>query len=96
MLAGIPNPVGTFAHLKRAVDFGASDGEPADLVVLLLVPDDNTALLLRALSCVTRRLRDKEVAKRRRGEISAAAAYVILTTDSWRGNDPYPNTKQAA
>lgn len=90
VVAGIAKPIGVFARLKRPVDFGAADGRPADLVVLLLVPDTDAGLLLPALSCAARRLRDREVARRLRAQTGAEAAHAILTTDSWRGHDPHP------
>ncbi len=96
ILMGIAEPIGAFARLKRPADFGASDGRPADLVFLLLVPETDVRILLPALSCVARRLRDREVAARLRAEDSAEAAHLILTTDHWRGHDPCPDRKRAA
>ncbi len=86
----IPKPIGIFARLKRPIDFGAADGRRADLVLLLLVPDGNPGILLRALSCAARRLRDRDVVTRLRAENSAEAAHVILATDCWRGDRPQP------
>lgn len=96
VVAGIANPIGAFARLERPVDFGAYDGRLADLVFLLLAPETDVRTLLPALSCVARRLRDREVAARLRAEDSAEAAHIILTTDCWRGHDPYPDWKRAA
>jgi PTS system nitrogen regulatory IIA component len=93
---GISEPLGAFARLKRPVDFGAADGRVADLVLLILAPEKDPGILLRALSCVARRLRDREVAKRLRAETSAEAAHVILISDSWRGHDSQPDWKHTA
>ncbi|MBX9847429.1 MAG: PTS sugar transporter subunit IIA [Xanthobacteraceae bacterium] len=93
---GMSKPLGALARLKRPVDFGAADGRAADLVFLLLAPESDASILLRALSCVARRLRDREVVKRLRAETGAEAAHVILTSDSWRGHDPHPDRKHAA
>lgn len=87
VIGGIAEPVGIFARLKRPVDFGAADGRPADLVFLLLAPEADAEILLPALSCVARRLRDRDVAARLRAENTAEAAHAILTTDTWRGHD---------
>jgi PTS system nitrogen regulatory IIA component len=95
-LEEIAEPAGAFARLKRPVDFGASDGQPADLVFLLVAPETNARTLLPALSCVARRLRDREVATRLRAEDRADAAHVILTTDYWRGYYPHPDRRRAA
>jgi PTS system nitrogen regulatory IIA component len=96
VVAGIANPIGVFARLERPVDFGAADARPADLIVLLLVPETKVELLLAALSCVARRLRDREVAEHLRAHTTAAAAHVILAMDLWRGYDAHPNSKHAA
>ena len=89
-------PFGAFARLNRPVDFGAADGQLADLVLLLLAPETDAGSLLPALSCVARRLRDPEVARRLRAETNAETAHLILTTDFWRGHDPHPDWKRAA
>jgi PTS system nitrogen regulatory IIA component len=96
ILGSICKPFGAFARLNRPIDFGAADGRPADLILLLLAPETDAGILLPALSCAARRLRDREVAKRLRAETSAEAAHLILTTDSWRGHDPHPERKRAA
>lgn len=93
---GISKPFGAFARLKDPVDFGAADGRLADLVFLLLTPEDEPGTLLPALSCVARRLRDREVASRLRAETSAEVSHVLLTSDSWREHDPDPDWKRAA
>ncbi len=87
VVGDISRPFGAFAHLKRPVDFGAADGRPADLVFLLLVPETVPGILLPALSCVARRLRDPEVAKRLRSATRAEAVHLLLTSNSWRGDN---------
>jgi len=82
---GLSEPIGVFAQLKQPVDFGAADGRPADLVLLLLAPEEDLGILLRALSCVGRRLRNPDVVKLLRAENSSEATHVILTAASWRG-----------
>jgi len=97
--AAIPNlerPVGVFACLKPAQDFGAADDVPADLVFLLLSPDGDDATHLRALACVARRLRDREVAVRLRSAKDAEAIHVVLTSDAWREPEDEPETGHSA
>lgn len=84
---GILQPLAAFARLKRPVQFGAADGRPADLVLLLLAPEGDDGILLRALSCTARRLRDREVADNLRAATSGEASYIILTSDAWRRRD---------
>lgn len=96
IVPGISKPIGVFARLKEPVSFGAADGRPADLVLLLLAPDKDPAILLRALSCVARRFRNRDVVALLRAENTLEAAHVILTTDFWRGSDPPPDSRHAA
>lgn len=70
---------GMFARLEKPVDFEALDGEPVDLVFLLLAPEAAGADHLKALARVARLLRDPEVAKKLRSSRDAAAIYAILT-----------------
>ena len=53
---------GLFARLARPVDFEALDGQPVDLVFLLLAPEGAGADHLKALARVARLLRDPEIA----------------------------------
>ena len=57
---------GLFARLARPVDFEALDGQPVDLVFLLLAPEGAGADHLKALARVARLLRDPEVARKLR------------------------------
>ncbi|HEY9211946.1 MAG TPA: PTS IIA-like nitrogen regulatory protein PtsN [Ancylobacter sp.] len=70
---------GMFARLEKPVDFEALDGEPVDLVFLLLAPEAAGADHLKALARVARLLRDPEVAKKLRSSRDAASIYAILT-----------------
>src|SRR5215471_19578810 len=49
---------GLFARLARPVDFEALDGQPVDLVFLLLAPEGAGADHLKAIARVARLLRD--------------------------------------
>jgi nitrogen PTS system EIIA component len=86
-VAGIDAPVGVFARLQLPVDFGAVDGIPADLVVMILAPHDDDRTLLRALSCTARRLREGDVAARLRSASDVETLYAVLVSDDWRGAD---------
>ena len=57
---------GLFARLERPVDFEALDGQPVDLIFLLLAPEGAGADHLKALARVARLLRDPEVARKLR------------------------------
>jgi PTS system nitrogen regulatory IIA component len=85
LIPGLEQPVGVFARLKPAQDFGAPDDIPADLVFLLLSPNADDPTHLRTLACVVRRLRDREIAARLRSAKDAEAIHAVLTSDTWRG-----------
>jgi PTS system nitrogen regulatory IIA component len=69
---------GLFARLARPVDFEALDGQPVDLVFLLLAPEGAGADHLKALARVARLLRDPEVARKLRDSRDAQALYAVL------------------
>ncbi len=87
MIKGIDAPVGVLARLRPSVDFGAVDGVPADLAILILAPENDNRTLLRALSCTARRLREGDVATRLRAASEAEALYTVLVSDVRNGTE---------
>jgi nitrogen PTS system EIIA component len=73
---------GLFARLDRPVDFEALDGQPVDLVFLLLAPEGAGADHLKALARVARLLRDPDVAQKLRQSRDADALYAVLALPS--------------
>jgi PTS system nitrogen regulatory IIA component len=71
--------VGLFARLEKPIDFDALDGEPVDLVFLLLAPEAAGADHLKALARVARLLRDEKVAQHLRNVRDADTIYAALT-----------------
>jgi len=69
---------GLFARLDRPIDFEALDGQPVDLIFLLLAPEAAGADHLKALARVARQLRDPEVARKLRESRDADAVYAVL------------------
>ena len=51
---------GLFARLDRPIDFEALDGQPVDLIFLLLAPEGAGADHLKALARIARLLRDRD------------------------------------
>ena len=81
-LAKLGQVFGLFARLERAVDFEALDGQPVDLIFLLLAPEGAGADHLKALARVARLLRDPEVARKLRNSRDADALYAVLAMPS--------------
>src|SRR5262247_1138101 len=76
---------GLFARLDRPVDFEALDGQPVDLVFLLLAPETAGADHLKALARVARLLRDADVARKLRESRDAEAIYAVLMLEHAAG-----------
>ena len=81
-LAKLDKLFGLFARLERPIDFEALDGQPVDLVFLLLAPEGAGADHLRALARVARLLRDPEVARKLRESRDSEALYAVLAMPS--------------
>ena len=75
----LDNVHGFFARLEHPVDYEAVDGEPVDLVFLLLAPESAGADHLKALARISRLLRDPSVVMKLRGTDSSQGLYAILT-----------------
>ena len=73
---------GMFARLDRAIDFEALDGQPVDLIFLLLAPEAAGADHLKALARVARLLRDPDVVSKLRESRDAEALYAVLAMQS--------------
>ena len=77
-IAGLPKLIGFFIRLAKPVDFDAVDGEPVDLVLLLLAPDDSAADHLKALARIARILREPEVCKTLRQAKTVDQIHTVL------------------
>lgn len=69
---------GLFARLDRPIDFESLDGQPVDLIFLLLAPEGAGADHLKALARVARLLRDPDTASKLRDSRDADAIYAVL------------------
>jgi len=78
-LANLDEIVGIFARLEQPVDFESVDGEPVDLVFLLLAPESAGADHLKALARISRLLREPAITDKLRASGSEAEIYRILT-----------------
>lgn len=81
-LAGLPRLFGAFARLEKPIDFESLDGEPVDLIFLLLAPEAAGADHLKALARVARMLRDPTMAEKLRATRDAGMIHALLTATS--------------
>jgi nitrogen PTS system EIIA component len=77
-LPGVSAMFGLIARLEKSIDFDAVDGQPVDIMFLLLAPEDAGADHLKALARVARALREPGRVERIRAARDAAAIYAIL------------------
>ena len=80
-LAGLKRIVGVFAQLSEAVEFDAVDGEPVDIVFVLLAPEGAGADHLKALARISRLLREGSAVDKLRASKDAAALFAVLTQE---------------
>jgi PTS system nitrogen regulatory IIA component len=73
---------GLFARLDKPIDFESLDGQPVDLIFLLLAPEGAGADHLKALARVARLLRDASTAHKLRASHDADALYAVLAMPS--------------
>ena len=78
-IATLGKVYGLFARLAQPIDFDSVDGQPVDLVFVLLAPEHAGADHLKALARISRMLRDPMVVEKLRGTESAEGLYAILT-----------------
>lgn len=79
-IAGLDRLTGSFARLGRPVDFESMDGEPVDLVFVLLAPEGAGADHLQALARIARHFRNAGIAEKLRSTDDPAALFAILTS----------------
>jgi PTS system nitrogen regulatory IIA component len=78
-MAGVTQITGVFARLEGGLDYEAVDGQPVDLVFMLLAPENAGADHLKALARVSRLLRNQALCEKLRAASSAEAIYALLT-----------------
>jgi PTS system nitrogen regulatory IIA component len=70
---------GIFARLERPIDFDALDGQPVDLMFLLIAPENAGADHLKALALISRVLRGGGLAAKLRATRDPSALFSLLT-----------------
>ena len=78
-LPSLSRLVGAVARLEKPIDFEALDGQPVDILFLLLAPEGAGADHLKALARIARLLREPGVLGRIRAARDADALYAVMT-----------------
>ena len=81
-LPSLKAPFALFARLRHGIDFDAIDGEPVDIVVLLLIPEAGDSAKGNALACVARALRDTETLRKVRSAPDREALFSVIAGPS--------------
>lgn len=76
---GLTRVYGLFAKLNQPILYDSVDGEPVDLVFVLLAPDHAGADALKALARISRLLREPQTITKLRGTDTPEGLYAILT-----------------
>jgi len=77
-LEQVKSPFGILARLQHPIPFDAIDGQPVDLVCLLLLPKENGQSQLNTLAAVARRLRSPEVLEELRRAPNRVVFYNVM------------------
>ncbi len=76
---GVPDAVAAFVKLRSGVDFDAPDGQPVDLMVGLLVPEECTDGHLQLLAQLAELFSQAEIRARLRAPVSPSDVLEILS-----------------
>jgi PTS system nitrogen regulatory IIA component len=86
-------PAAFLARLTQPVSFRATDGEPVQIVTLVLAPTGEPSTLLRAMACLARRLRKRSVRESIHAAHDAVAIFAILTADNVSVTEDHTRSK---
>lgn len=77
-LPRLTRPLTIFAKLEKSVDFKSVDGEPVDLVCLVMSPEHEGPQHLNRLAAVSRNLNDVDLCNRLRGAEDAGNIKTLI------------------
>ena len=77
----VGKPAGMLARLRKPIDFDSVDGEPVDIVFLLLLPETPDGEQLGALALISRKLRKPEVVAALRDARDGAQMYRAIASE---------------
>ena len=77
-LDALPRAFALFVRLARPIEFDAIDGQPVDLIILLLTPANAGSQHLATLAALSRPLRGADFVQRLRRARDSEAVYKLL------------------
>jgi len=77
----VDKPTGMLLRLRKPIDFDAVDGQPVDIVFLLLLPESPDGEQFGALASIARKLRKPEITAALRGARASAQMYYTLAAE---------------
>jgi PTS system nitrogen regulatory IIA component len=80
-IQGLKEPHGILARLRQPIDFDAIDGQPVDIIFLLLLSAAPAGEQLNALAAVARRLRDLDAVRELRRAADGISLYRAMTAE---------------
>jgi nitrogen PTS system EIIA component len=80
-ISGLNKPFGILVRLKQPIDFDAIDGQPVDLLFLLLLPVTSDKEQLNALASVARNLRNSDCVRNLRRSRDSEGLFRAMVVD---------------
>jgi nitrogen PTS system EIIA component len=81
-ISGLDKPFGILVRLQQPIDFDAIDGQPVDLLFLLLLPVTSNKEQLNALASVARILRNSEFVRNLRRSRDSDSLFRAIVVDT--------------
>jgi nitrogen PTS system EIIA component len=81
-ILGLDKPFGILVRLKQPIDFDAIDGQPVDLLFLLLLPVTSDKEQLNALASVARILRNSDSVRNLRRSRDSEGLFRAMVVDN--------------
>ena len=81
-ISGLDKPFGILVRLKQPIDFDAIDGQPVDLLFLLLLPVTSDKEQLNALASVARILRNSDSVRNLRRSRDSEGLFRAMVVDN--------------
>jgi PTS system nitrogen regulatory IIA component len=86
-ISGVNKPFGILVRLKQPIDFDAIDGQPVDLLLLLLLPVTSDKEQLNALASVARILRNSDSVRNLRRSRDSEGLFRAMVLDNAKSGE---------